>query len=173
MPVTVHAETCRLSQDEFGQIAYEVMGHAFAVHQEFGRFFDEEIYQHEIARRCGGATEVPVEVRHAGFQKVYFIDLLVGRGAPFELKAVTHLLGGAEIVLQEVAIVSHGQRIGSQKLRLAAPRSAFRFTAIRDEDRPRFADHLQRFLDHTSLEAMHWINVTNRLVTFQTLRQKN
>src|SRR5205823_5765335 len=71
MPVTVHAEVRRLTEDEFSDVAYKVMGHVFAVHSEFGRFFREEIYHQEIARRCGGIAKAPIEVCHAGFRKFY------------------------------------------------------------------------------------------------------
>src|SRR5262245_23381611 len=91
MPVTIHAELRRLDQDAFGQIAYDVMGQIFAVHTEFGRFLREEIYHTEIARRSGGLAKVPIEVQHAGFRKFYFIDLLVGGGAIFELKTASGL----------------------------------------------------------------------------------
>ncbi len=33
MPVTVHAETRRMDQAEFGQLAYEVMKSVFALHK--------------------------------------------------------------------------------------------------------------------------------------------
>ena len=62
MPVTVHAETQRLSQDDFARLAYDVMGHVFKIHTDFGRFLREEIYHRELARRCGGLAEVPIEV---------------------------------------------------------------------------------------------------------------
>src|SRR5579863_9547668 len=94
MPVTVHATTRRLSQEEFSEIVYHVMGHVFKVHQEFGRYFYENIYHREIARRCGtlnASVEVPIEVTHGDFSKTYFADLLVGDGALFELKAVDAL----------------------------------------------------------------------------------
>jgi GxxExxY protein len=91
MPVTVHAETKQLSEQEFSRISYDVMAQVFAVRNEFGRFFDENIYHIEVARRTCGMMKVPVEVRHRDFRKVYFLDLLVGAGAVFELKAVEAL----------------------------------------------------------------------------------
>src|SRR5262245_31045170 len=91
MPVTVHAATRKLSAEEFGDVVYEVMGHVFKVHQEFGRYFDENIYHHEIARRCGAPTEVPIEISHGSFRKMLFVDLLVCGGAIFELKTVDAL----------------------------------------------------------------------------------
>jgi len=44
MPVKVHADIRHMDQDEFGQIAYGVMDHAFTIHNEMGRFFDQDIY---------------------------------------------------------------------------------------------------------------------------------
>ncbi len=35
MPIRVHADVRRLDQDEFGEIAYEVMDHVFSVGRNF------------------------------------------------------------------------------------------------------------------------------------------
>ena len=89
MPITIDADLRRLSQDEFGRVAFEVMGHAFDVHRELGRLFDESVYQTELAARCGNArTEVRLEVSFEDFRKVYLLDLLVENGALFEIKTV-------------------------------------------------------------------------------------
>jgi hypothetical protein len=34
---------------------------------------------------------------------------------------------------------------------------------------PHFEDHARRFLQHTSLDRFHWINITRALVTFRTI----
>jgi GxxExxY protein len=60
----------------------------FQVHNEFGRLFDERIYQAEISRRLAGArTRAPVEVVFESFRKLYYLDLLYADGAVFEFKA--------------------------------------------------------------------------------------
>ena len=60
----------------------------FQVHNEFGRLFDERIYQAEIARRLEGArVQVPIEVVFERFRKGFYLDLLYANGAVFELKA--------------------------------------------------------------------------------------
>ena len=86
MPIKVHADVRHLDQDEFGEIAYEVMDHVFAVHNEMGRFLDEDIYRNAVAARIGGdsQTEVLIEVAFEDFIKKYYIDLLVAGGAVFE-----------------------------------------------------------------------------------------
>ena len=71
---------------------YEVMRHAFDVQRELGRLFHEKIYHREIAFRIPDARcEVAVDVRFGDFCKTYYLDLLVGGGAIFELKAVEAL----------------------------------------------------------------------------------
>lgn len=90
MPISVNAELVKLSQREFGNVAYDVVRHAFDVQRELGRLFDEKVYQNAIAARLGNAmTEVRIDVSFGGFCKPYFIDLLVCCGAPFELKATS------------------------------------------------------------------------------------
>lgn len=92
MPIRLGAKIRRLSQAEFGEIAYEVMREAFNIHAELGRLFDEKIYQRALAARLPGAlTGVPIEVAFDGFSRTYCLDLLVGDGAMFELKAVEAL----------------------------------------------------------------------------------
>jgi GxxExxY protein len=93
MPIEFRENFRVLDQRAFGEVAYEVMEKAFQVHNKLGRFFDEDAYQHELAHVFGSRAmiEVPIGVKHDDFLKTYFIDLLVDRGAIFELKTVSHL----------------------------------------------------------------------------------
>jgi len=89
MPITMPFSTRRVSQSEFGEISYGVMEQVFAIHNEFGRFFDERIYKRELEGRVPDLKlEVPVTVRHKTFCKLYYLDVLVSASALFELKAV-------------------------------------------------------------------------------------
>jgi len=262
MPIKVHADLRHLDQDEFGEIAYEVMDHVFAVHNNMGRFLDEDIYRNAVAARVGGdsQTEVLIEVAFEDFLKEYYMDLLVAGGAVFELKTVrklvaahrsqllnylllcglshgklinfrrekvehefvnthlahsdrtafdvadhewrepgpedrslrgwllaflrevgagldvhlyesaaSHFFGGEDTVLHEVDVLLDGQCLGRQKVRLAAPNWAFKVTTIDNADLSHFEDHARRFLQHTSLDGFHWINITRALVTFQSI----
>ncbi len=70
-------------------MAFAVMEHVFAIHNEFGRFFDERIYKRELANRFGGVElEVAVDITHGTFAKRYFADVLVNGSGLFEFKAV-------------------------------------------------------------------------------------
>ena len=42
MPIIRTIDTNRISQEEFGRLAYEVKGHVIDIHNDFGRFFDEK-----------------------------------------------------------------------------------------------------------------------------------
>ncbi|MBX9681987.1 MAG: GxxExxY protein [Gemmataceae bacterium] len=71
-------------------------GLAFEIHNQLGRFFEESIYQGELARRCRNsgfevAVEFEMEVRLDGFRKSYFADLLVDRAVIVETKAALSL----------------------------------------------------------------------------------
>jgi len=260
MPIIVHAETRRLSQEEFRAISYEVMRRIFDIHNRFGRLFEEDVYQSELVRHCDAKVEVPIEIQHGGFATFLFMDVLVSGGAVFELKAVdalhdrhraqliqyllmaelshgklvnlrsdavehefvnanltradriaftvddvewdssfngaqdlrhaieallrdigtgldvslyedviAHMLGGNEHVLQDVEILSGDQRIGTQKLRLSSPQSHFRITSLDARSQAGYGEHLRRFLKHTTLDGIQWINVTRHEVRFTTI----
>ena len=89
MPISLRVPIRRLSQLEFGELAFDVMRHVFAIHNEIGRLFDENIYKRELAQRLPGVRlEEPIDITFDSFQKRYFIDVLVGDGGLFEFKAV-------------------------------------------------------------------------------------
>ena len=97
MPVECAAAHAVMGQEEFHAIDRIVMGEVFAIHNAMGRFFDERIYQDEIAHRCAilgleVMREVEVRVKHQDFQKSYFLDLLVGGGCLYELKTTASLV---------------------------------------------------------------------------------
>ena len=98
MPVSIDAEVRRLSQEEFGALAFEMMRQAFEIHRELGRFFDEAIYHVELIHRCPGARgKVAITVAFETFHKQYCVDLLVGGGATGSVlfrKDATGLPGG-------------------------------------------------------------------------------
>ena len=261
MPILVRAEIRRLNDDEFGHVVHETMRHVFAVHNEIGRFFDEKIYQREIASRIPGAEmEVAIDVTSESFSKIYYIDLLVGGGAIFELKAVealsqrhrsqlmhylfltqlphgklvnlrpervshefinnvltredrtgfavadegwsetqdcrvkdrmvaalrdwgaaldldlyaeaaTHFCGRDGEPLSDIEIRVGDHVLGVQKVRLADPATAIKITCLDADSLPDFECHARRFLSHTSLEAIQWINVTRPTVQFKTLKK--
>ena len=93
MPITRTTETIRPTQSEFGQIAYEVMNCVYAIHNQFGRFFDEAVYKRELADRMPGMElELPVTVSHGTFSKLYKLDVLAHKRGIFEFKAAESIV---------------------------------------------------------------------------------
>ncbi|MDP1560722.1 MAG: GxxExxY protein [Pirellulaceae bacterium] len=93
MPIYCPIETIRPTQAEFGEIAFDVMNHVFAIHNEFGRFFDEAVYKRELSYRMPGIElELPVTVSHDSFFKTYKLDILASRRGLFEFKAVESIV---------------------------------------------------------------------------------
>ncbi|NIS38718.1 GxxExxY protein [Candidatus Saccharibacteria bacterium] len=98
MPIQLGVKTTEISHDDYHTIDYEVMGIVFSIHRESGRFWNEKIYQNELAYRCQKAglkdvaTEVPIYVSYKDFIKTYSIDLLINN-VIFELKAAQNLTG--------------------------------------------------------------------------------
>jgi GxxExxY protein len=85
-----------LSPDDFDRIDAVVMRHAYDTHNKLGRLFDEHVYENDLARTLRAAgyevhTQVPVIVTLDGFEKIYYLDLIVDH-MPYELKSVATLL---------------------------------------------------------------------------------
>ncbi len=94
MPVTIGRRIRRLSQEEFGAIAYRAMGVVYGAHRELGRLFDELIYKQALKASLDEVDlEVPIYVTWRDFSKTYFLDVLIAGGAPIEFKAVEALTG--------------------------------------------------------------------------------
>jgi len=139
MPIIVKRPTRRMSQAEFGDLAYEVMRAVFAIRDELGRFFDEKIYKRKLALRFPGVQlEVPIEISHATFTKLYFLDALVNEGAVFEFKTVEALTPRHEAQLLHYLLLGelpHGKLVN---LRPETIEQKFVNATLRLKDRVRF-----------------------------------
>jgi GxxExxY protein len=99
MPINHDLYIKSISEDEFHSLDYKVMEIAFSIHNEMGRFWDEKIYQNELAYRCkkiglgDASTEVPIEVLYKDFQKHYYIDLIINNSIIYEIKTTKALSG--------------------------------------------------------------------------------
>jgi GxxExxY protein len=115
MPIqpTIHLRS--VSDEEFAVIDKAVITAAYAVHNKFGRLFDERIYENDLAARLRAEgfdvqTQVPVVVTHGGFEKTYFLDLIVNHML-YELKVAARITGEHEsqslhyAMLQDVRLV--------------------------------------------------------------------
>lgn len=104
MPIHCPMKISRLSADEFEQLDYRVMGHAYASQNELGRFCDEGVYEADLKARLLAdgfrtvQTQVPITVTHRDFSKKYLLDLIAD-DAPYELKTAAALAGEHETQL--------------------------------------------------------------------------
>jgi GxxExxY protein len=139
MPINLRQPIRRLSQAEFGELAYSVMGCVFQIHRDLGRFFDEKIYKRELAHRHRGVQlEVPIEVTHATFTKLHYIDVLVDSGGPFEFKTVEVLTPRHSAQLLHymlLAELGHGKLVN---LRRESVEHEFVNSTLMLQDRTRF-----------------------------------
>jgi GxxExxY protein len=105
MPVTCPITPRLLSQEDFAQMDYRVMGCAFESQNELGRLCDEVIYQNDLAARLQAAgldpvrREVPVTVTYRDFATTYRLDLVVADAAIYELKTEARLAADHEAQL--------------------------------------------------------------------------
>jgi GxxExxY protein len=102
----------------------------------------------------------------------FFIAALRDWGTGLDLhlyeSTISHIFGGEDAVLREIEIIVDGVKVGVQKVRLTSSGAAFKVTAIDDGDE-RYEQHARRFLEHSLLPAIHWVNVTRDVVRLRTL----
>jgi len=156
MPVECAVEVRRMEQDEFHSRDKQIMRHAFDIHNSMGRFFDEKIYQEELAQRCRESgldvqREVPIRVVHHGFEKLYYMDMLVDGGAVYELKTVERLIGNHTSQLIHYLLLAE---LGHGKLVNFGPRSVkSRFVSTKLHRRDRLNFNIDDSSWHASDEA--------------------
>jgi GxxExxY protein len=108
----------------------------------------------------------------------FFRDMLTALvrdwGAGLEIglfdEALAHFLGGEEKVFQAVPVIGSKGHLHDQRMRMLAPDVAFKLTAF-PERLEAFEIHARKLLQHTTLKAIHWANITYQHVTFTTIRQ--
>ncbi|MEN7973167.1 MAG: GxxExxY protein [Verrucomicrobiota bacterium] len=84
------------SKDRFYELDYQVMKHAFSIHNRMGNFHDEEVYQNELLhllQKDGiqAQIEVPLIIRFGSFEKTYYLDLVLEDSRIYELKVLPAL----------------------------------------------------------------------------------
>jgi GxxExxY protein len=84
-------------------------------------------------------------------------------------EAVAHFLGGQQQVDCPIDICMNGKIIGQQKMNLITPETSIYITTL-NEDLIRYEGQLRRFLKHTVLKAIQWVNIGRKLVTLHTIK---
>lgn len=114
--------------------------------------------------------------KHADQLREIVIGLLSDWGTFFDtdiyLDAIYHFLGGKEVVLQNLPIINNGTTLGHQRTPLLSKTEAFLLTSV-TKNSSTYQNHLLRFLNHTHLEYLHWINLNHQTVSFTSLKRKS
>ncbi len=136
-------------------------------------FKDQERFAHRVS-----SSEWEETVPGAQLFRNILTELLADWGSCLVLalyeEALTHFLGGAEQVVRPVTVHLNGTELGSQLLRLAANRVAFKLTAFEDSmSRERFVHHAKRLLAHTEIDALLWANLSRHEITFHSLKAES
>lgn len=102
----------------------------------------------------------------------YVISMLrdIGTGLECALyeEAITHFLGGDDVVLNNVIIRFETHHAGMQRMRLMCPGVALKVTTL-NRQLSNFETHARKLLDHLDLKATAWININVNELTLATL----
>ncbi len=104
--------------------------------------------------------------------KTMTIELLKDWGAFLDTDLYTEALcnlycDGVEII-QPIEIQSGTSTLGTQNIPLLSPTETFCMSSVRNGIST-YQTHLQRFLRHTDLKHLHWINMNSHNIEFKTL----
>lgn len=104
--------------------------------------------------------------------EVMFKKLLDEWGLFLELnlfyEAIEHFRGGEEKVVKEIEVRDGSRILGRQKAHLLNSNITFKLSSVTKDER-HFETHLRRFIQYTSLKAIHWINFNHQKVIFKTI----
>jgi len=108
--------------------------------------------------------------------KTMMVDLLNDWGTFLDTdlykEAISHFFGGEAAVISPIEIRCNGMLLGTQKAPLISEKESFCISSVKNK-KEAYQKHLQRFLNHTSLGYLHWINIDNSHIQFRTLSKEN
>ena len=154
MSIHCPVRIANLSAEEFEQLDYRVMGHAYASQNELGRLCGECVYEADLKARLLAdrfrcvQTQVPVSVTHRDFSKKYFLDLIAD-DAVYELKADTALVGEHEAQLFNYLFLLGIQRGKLLNFRPLKVQGKIIATSLTHQERRRFSAVTEHWHDLT------------------------
>lgn len=99
-------------------------------------------------------------------------DLVSDWGAFLECslyrEALIDVLGGEAAVVRRIPVFSSDRKLGEQQVCLVTEDTSFAVTAV-TESRDQMRIHFGRFLAHTTLSHLQWINFNHHRIEFVTL----
>jgi len=85
-------------------------------------------------------------------------------------EAIGHFQGTDEWRTKPIQIINDGRPLGMQTVHLLTPEIAIRLSSVKDSQSSH-EEQMRRFLKHTPLRAVHWINFNRHEVLMKTLTQ--
>jgi iron complex transport system substrate-binding protein len=82
--------------------------------------------------------------------------------------AIMHFRGGEENVIKKIEVMNATHILGKQKVHLLNQEIAFKISSM-TKDEQYYENHLRRFINYTSLKAIHWINFNHHKILFKTI----
>lgn len=110
------------------------------------------------------------------------MDLLQDWGTLLDLQlfydAIAYFRGGEDCLIKPIPVLCNGQFLSTQKGPLLTPDIAVRLSAVKnDVKHPNsvrsYESHLRRFLSHTTLQAIHWINFNRQEISMKTIMRQS
>ena len=92
-----------------------------------------------------------------------FLDISLYR------EAIAFFRGGESAFTSKVEIINKGTILGTQKVNLLNPDIAVHLSSVKSIRS--YKDHLERFLENTTLKAMQWINFKGHQITIKTIQR--
>lgn len=138
MPIHCSIPIEPIDQEAYHTIDRFMLGQAFAVHNEFGRFAKEKLFQAELSSRCRERgmrvdREVLIRVSFEGFSKDYYIDLLLDQSTVVEAKcaeAITPAHVGQTLNYLLLTGTQHGSLVNFRGERVARRFVSTRLNAV-------------------------------------------
>jgi GxxExxY protein len=170
MPInpTLHLDS--VSDEQFAEIDKVVMRCAYAVHNKYGRLFDERVYENDLAARLLAEgfdvhTQVPISVAHGSFQKTYYLDLVVNQML-YELKVAAALVSEHDTQALHYAMLQNIRLVklinfGESKVRGKVLPNAVRFEErfrpmLRKSGCRILTPHCERLMNHLKSLLHDW-----------------
>lgn len=159
MPLSCPLDVRPLTAEEFQEVDYRVMGHAFASQNMLGRLCEEQAYQRDLQARLladgfqSVHIEVPISVSYKDFYKHYFVDLVADH-ALYELKTVVTLSGEHQSQLLNYLFLLGIPRGKLLNFRPPKVQGRIHASGVTPEDRRRFR-----------LDSSRWQSLSDRCET--------
>jgi len=124
------------------------------------------------ARHVVSVHEENWRAEHGASQKFrnHLLELVDDWGAFLELAlyrdAMIHFFGGADAVLREIPVFDGALPVGTHRVAMIDDSTAFSITSL-SGNLSRMESHLQRFLRHTPLDSIAWVNMHKHDIRFR------